>query len=264
MTWFEDLWQKKVWCPAHAQSLNTRNIPVDTTMTSESTGSPVGRRTRLFLFLAWAVVALGYIISYVALPYLPATIAIHWNIFGNADGFIDKIAGAFGLPLFMTVMMVLLTILPRFERMKGTFSLYRDIYAILVFCIAVFMFAIQMFTLLTGMGFVIPVMVFMPVMQGILFMVLGSLLPHVGRNSTMGFRLPWTLRDPVVWQRTHEYGSRFLIAAGALNLLCPLAGMWGLTLGIVIVLIAMGYVTIWSYRLAKSRTAEQEKCQESS
>jgi uncharacterized membrane protein len=103
------------------------------------------------------------------------------------------------------------------------------------------------------MGYDIPIMVFMPVMMGILFMVIGSLMPHIGRNTTMGFRLPWTLRDPVVWQRTHEYGAKVMIGAGVLVVFTPLAGMYALPAMLVILGVSMGYVTVWSYRFAKTR-----------
>jgi len=69
----------------------------------------------------------------------------------------------------------------------------------------------------------------------------------------MGFRLPWTLRDPVVWQRTHEYGGKVMVGAGALVVLSSLAGIYAIFLMLAIILVSTGYVTVWSYRFAKER-----------
>jgi len=253
MNWFEKLRQKKAWCPAHAQTLNSGTVPVNAADTPDTAGGPVERRTRFFTYMSWAVVAIAFLSAYLAIPYLPETIPIHWDAVGNANGFTSGVTGAFMMPCLMTGFLIILMVIPRFDAMKGTFGLYRDIYALVIFSIAVFMLAIHFFTLLTGMGYDIPIMVFMPVMMGMLFMVIGSLMPHIGRNTTMGFRLPWTLRDPVVWQRTHEYGAKVMIGAGVLCILSSLAGIYAIFLMLVIILVSTGYVTVWSYRFAKER-----------
>lgn len=49
---------------------------------------------------------------------------------------------------------------------------------------------------------------------GLLFLVLGNLLPKVKQNYTFGIKLPWTLYDPENWSRTHRFGGWCMVLAG--------------------------------------------------
>jgi len=124
------------WCPMAAGG---KQEPAGSRMTvtpdKDTAGAgPVERRTALFLHLALAVVGLSWIIGIAALPYLPETIPVHWNIYGEPDGFAGRFAGTFGLPAIITLVALLLVVLPRFDRMQETFDESRDIYTIVVFC----------------------------------------------------------------------------------------------------------------------------------
>ena len=52
--------------------------------------------------------------------------------------------------------------------------------------------------------------------------VVGNAMPAVPRNLFVGIRVPWTLRDPVVWARTHRLAGRLMVgSAVGLALLYP-------------------------------------------
>jgi uncharacterized membrane protein len=88
---------------------------------------------------------------------------------------------------------------------------------------------------------------------GFLFIAMGGMTPHIRRNTIMGIRLPWTLASEEVWNRTHEYGGRVFMAAGVLVVLGSLiAGIWAMALMLVIILGSTLYISIWSFRLAKT------------
>lgn len=59
---------------------------------------------------------------------------------------------------------------------------------------------------------------------GLIFLVLGLLLPRLPPNYLAGVRTPWTLGNPRVWRTTHlRAGSVFAL----LGLLAWLAALWG-------------------------------------
>lgn len=154
------------------------------------------------------------------------------------------------MPVIMLVLMLLLTVIPRFEQMKGSFGMYRDIYQILVFCMAVFLLAIHIVTLLWSLGVQVPMYALMPVMFGLLFVILGSLMPGIRRDTSMGFRFPWTLRDVEVWRRTHEYGSKIFTVAVLLTILSACTGIYAIAF-VLVIIGATVYITVWSYRVSK-------------
>lgn len=51
-------------------------------------------------------------------------------------------------------------------------------------------------------------------MCGILFMMLGNMMPKFRQNFFIGFRTPWALMNEQVWNKTHRLGGRMMFAAG--------------------------------------------------
>jgi len=214
---------------------------------------PVARRAVLFSRLTWAVVVLAWLVALAALPHLPETIPVHWNVYGEPDGFAGRLAGAFGLPAIMTLATVLIIVLPRYDRVRVTSDNARDIYAIVTFATASLLFGVEVTTLLSSAGLDLPVAVIFPVLLGFFFIVAGSLMPYIRRNTTIGFRLPWTIRSEKVWDETHRHGGKVFVIAGVLMVLVSaIGGKWTTPLSFGIVAVAIVYITGWSYRLSKA------------
>lgn len=52
---------------------------------------------------------------------------------------------------------------------------------------------------------------------GILFMLLGNMLPKFRQNFFCGFKTPWTMSSEEVWNKTNRLGGKMLFAAGAIG-----------------------------------------------
>ncbi|OPX64296.1 MULTISPECIES: SdpI family protein [unclassified Methanoregula] len=247
------------WCPMDTAGRQepAKSIAGEPHDRDTAGAGPVERRTALFLYLTLAVVGLSWITGIVALPYLPEIIPVHWNIYGEPDGFAGRLAGTFGLPAIMTLVALLLVVLPRFERMREQFEESRDIYTMVVFAAMCLLLGIHITALLSSAGLDLPVAVAFPVLLGFFFIVIGSLMPSIRRNTTVGFRLPWTVRDDTVWRRTHEHGGPVFVIAGILIILASTAaGAAAMPVAFGIIVIACVYITVWSYRLARAGTTE--------
>ena len=187
------------WCPMTAAVQNgIKEQPAAATPETGDEAGPVTRRTVLYLRLTWIVIALSWLIDIASLPYLPQTVPVHWNLFGVADGFSGKLLGAFSLPVITTIVAVFLMVLTRSGSIRESVSRVRDIYSIMIFETVSFLVAMEGIILLSSAGMDLPLVTLLPVLFGLLFIVIGSLLPHIGRNTTMGIRFPWTLRDEKV------------------------------------------------------------------
>jgi len=251
------------WCPigAAAQQREAQNRPEAPLAEADDSG-PVESRVRLFSFLTFAIIGLAWITAIAALPYLPEVIPVHWNMYGEADGFSGRLTGAFGLPLVMTATAAFLIILPRVERMKASFADSRDIYAIISLAVICLMFGIEIAALLSAAGTGTPMAFVLPFLMGGFFIVLGGLMPYIRRNTTMGIRLPWTVRSERVWNETHRYGGQVFVVAGVFAVLFGAAGAWAVPLALGTILAAVLYITVWSYRLAKAFPPVQDTAKE--
>ncbi len=243
------------WCPmaAAAQQRKEEGPPSSSQVDADDAG-PVERRARLFSYLTVGITGLAWIIAVAALPHLPDEIPVHWNIYGEPDGFAGRLFGAFGLPVIMTVLAVFLAIIPHFDRMKRGISDSRDIYAIVSLAVISLMFGIEIMSLLSAAGYGISMASALPFLMGGFFIVLGGLMPFIRRNTTMGIRLPWTIRSERVWNETHRHGGKIFVVAGILSVICGAVGTWAVPLAIGTIIAAIVYITVWSYRLAKAES----------
>lgn len=254
------IWDAMGWCPMEASvrypvtSATGDALKKDTA----SDGGPVARRSARFMRLTWAVVILAWLIAFLALPHMPEVVPVHWGLHGEANGFSDRLSGTFGLPAVITLIMVLLLVLPRYNSVKFSLTAFQDIYAIIIFTTISIFFCIEVVALLTAMGMDLPVVTIFSLLIGFLFMVMGGLMPHIGRNTAMGIRLPWTLASEEVWKKTHEHGGRVFMGAGVLIVLGSLVtGTWAMVPMLVIITGATLYIAVWSYRLAKAGPAPE-------
>lgn len=238
------------WCP------NTAMIPENRVSPSKSNNterrSPIAGRALVFFNLTWLMVGVSYLTALVFLSFLPEIIPVHWNLHGFPDGFSHKIPGTLGLAVIITATALVLNILPKFERMKENLESSQDLFQAIIFSTIVQLYAIEILVLLISGGVKIAMEVIIPMVSGIFFMVLGSLMPYLKRNTTVGFRLPWTLRDDQVWKKTHEHGGLAFVLSGFFIIIAsPFAGSWAILLLLLVLLLTSLYISLYSYRLSK-------------
>lgn len=241
------------WCPNSGnmpEKISQRGDAVRNGVTGAS--GPALARSLLFSRLSWMVAALSYLAAFVALPMLPEIIPVHWNLYGDPDGFSSRLVGAFGPPVIITLTLLFLQIIPRFDRRAEGFEQGRDLYQLVVFATISMLFGLEVVVLLIASGIDIAMEVIFPMMLGLLFIVIGGVLPHLQQNTTIGIRLPWTLRDERNWKKTHQQGGILFVAGGILMVLAsPFAGRWSLLLLLTVIVVITLYLTISSFLQSK-------------
>ncbi len=150
-------------------------------------------------------------------PHLPAMVPSHWNAAGNIDGYVNQFWGAFMMPLIITVLALFLFVLPHLDPKKDNYKNfqkeYDQIFAVLILFFAVF-YGFTLSWSLSGSRFEINRV--LPVAMGVLFFILGSILPRVHQNWFVGIRTPWALENVTVWNDTQKFGGRAFQIAGVL------------------------------------------------
>ena len=56
----------------------------------------------------------------------------------------------------------------------------------------------------------------MPMLIGILFIIIGFIMPKVKQNYFVGFRTPWAIENEEVWGKTQKLGSIAFVVGGFL------------------------------------------------
>jgi uncharacterized membrane protein len=91
--------------------------------------------------------------------------------------------------------------------------------------------------------------------MGLVFVILGRIMPQVEPNPWMGIRTASTLGDPDVWRLTHERaGPRWVWAGlGTAIALWLLPGSWGLAVGIVLITGVSILDVLYARKLAREK-----------
>jgi len=176
------------------------------------------------LFLG-GILIFAVTLVYTALVYsrLPAQIPTHWNINGHVDQYSDRWPGAFFSPAMQLGMLVLFLLLPVISPKKASLDNFAGTYSTICLYVLGFLGYVQFLTLQAALG---PFDVSKAIVCGVFVLLglMGNLLTRAKRNYWIGIRTPWTLESEDVWNRTHRFGGRLLVAASLVGLVGTLIG----------------------------------------
>ena len=114
--------------------------------------------------------------------------------------------------------------------------------------------SLKAMTLAVAFGLTITDMTITMILVGVLFYLLGAIVPAVGPNSLMGARFPWIMDDDEAWYKTQVFTGRFMIVSGIIFIIDAFADIGGMTGDIVLILGAVILLVIasgiYSYAVA--------------
>lgn len=141
------------------------------------------------------------------------SLPVHWGISGEADIFLPRDAALLMFPGIALATAVLLVVLPRLLGQAQADASRHAIAAIVPALLGLFL-AIEVATVLIGMGQAVDMVRFVVLGVGIVFAVVGNVAPKTQRNLIAGVRVPWTLADPANWQATNRLFGGLLLLGG--------------------------------------------------
>jgi uncharacterized membrane protein len=181
----------------------------------------------------------------VCYQFLPQRSPIHWNIHGQVDGYGSPWQLAFVMPIVAVGIAGLLIGLARTPPIRDGLQRSGTIYGLMVIAGVGMIVLIHALMLLGALGKPIDVSRGIMVAVGLLFAILGNWMGKLRRNWIAGIRTPWTLKNDVVWERTHRIGGRLMVALGLTVLLAALVfPFWAATA--VFVGSLLGFA-LWSF-----------------
>ncbi|HEY5219286.1 MAG TPA: SdpI family protein [Gemmatimonadaceae bacterium] len=178
----------------------------------------------------------AFAFSTIVFGRLPATIPIHWDIRGHANGYSGRMFGAYLAPVFALAMWGLLRGLPLIDPRRTNYAKFQGTYDLVVNAVITLIAALDVVVLGKALGWPIPVARLASVSVGAMLLLLGNVLPRARSNWWFGIRTPWTLSSESVWTKTHRVGGYLMSAAGVIVLgatLLPAVWSTGVIIGAV-------------------------------
>ena len=180
-------------------------------------------KRRYFLW-AGLIVLVTLVGTFFLYPRLPDTVAVHWNVHGQADRYGSKWEALVLMPAVMVGLTLLVAALPWLSPRRYKVNGARPGYLEMMIVLLVF-FAYLHFALLT-IDAGAPLNAAKAVLGGVcaLFAAMGPVLTRLPRNFYVGVRTPWTLANEQVWDSTHRFAAKCFTATGLAGLVTTFAG----------------------------------------
>ena len=174
--------------------------------------------------LAILIIALTIGASLLLYTRLPAELAAHWNVVGQADGTMSRTWGVATLPLIMICVLLLFYALPAFDPLQKNMETVKIRVDTFLVAMMLFLAYLQALILIWNLGTHFDMTRWLIPGLALLFFAMGWCMVGLKQNWFFGIRTPWTLQDESVWDETHRLGGRAFEGAAVamlIDLLLP-------------------------------------------
>ncbi|HYD97238.1 MAG TPA: DUF1648 domain-containing protein [Noviherbaspirillum sp.] len=195
--------------------------------------------------------ALAFAVSAVLYTRLPHTVAIHWNLHGEPDGFAPRPFAAFFLPVVILLTSALHGLAHRFDPRKVNLQRSSTALTVSVIALAIVVTAAHLAILAVALGIGVSIPALAIGCVGLLLTISGNYMGKTRSNFAFGIRNRWTLSDERVWDRTHRVAGRIFVAEGLAAMLIAVSGSSGPRSGLAVISVLVGTLVIiqfYAYR----------------
>ena len=189
-------------------------------------------------------------------PQLPESMASHWNVTGEVDGYMSKFWGVFLLPIVSIGLFLLFLILPKIDPLRKNFVGFKKYYNAFIVFIVAFLLYVYALTIVWNMGAVFNMTQFVIPVIGIMFFYIGTILEHMKCNWFIGIRTPWTLSSDIVWDKTHKLGGKLFKIAGVIvfgSMFFPQYLLWFVLVPTILMVLILFVYSYLEYQKEKTR-----------
>lgn len=180
---------------------------------------------------------------------LPNMIPTHWGINGNIDDYSPKNFFTFLMPIITFAMIVLFKVGELMDPRKDRYETFKKEWEIIQTGIVAFMSYLYFVTIYLSFNQTQRIEPLLFIGMGILFMLIGNYMGKIRQNYTVGFKLPWTIDNEEVWNKTNRLGGYMFVLLGVVFLIESYV-LWNTAYVIVSCLLLSTFIPgIYSYIL---------------
>lgn len=202
------------------------------------------------------IVVVAVAASVLMYPQLPEKIPTHWNMSGEITGWSSRFWGAWMMPVILAATWLLMRALPHIDPRRANYASFMGAYETIIIAVMLLLLGVHVLVLEAATGRAISLERLLPAGIGLLFIVMGMVLPRLHSNWFVGIRTPWTLSSDLSWKQTHRVGGYLFMTVGVITVLTALA-IPALTLRILFCssLVMVVFVFVYSYVVWKNDPA---------
>ncbi|SFU97070.1 SdpI family protein [Butyrivibrio sp. INlla21] len=199
------------------------------------------------ILISSIAVLLPIVAGFIIWDKLPETMATHFGVGGEADGYASKLFTVVGVPLILLVLhlfcLFITSLDPKAKNQNKKI-------AYLVLWLAPIISIATMTMLYTyNVGIATSPEVYTLVFVGALFLILGNWLPKTRQNYAVGIKVPWTLDNELNWEKTHRLAGYLWMIGGIIMIIVGITTKAPEIVVIVSIFIVVVIPILYSYYL---------------
>jgi uncharacterized membrane protein len=207
-----------------------------------------------------ALVLLSIVVSVIFISMMPDQVPMHYN----AAGQVDRMGSKYENLIFPGAMVVIGASLllagqkKDLKRSEEIVVLSTGISLLVVFNVLNAILLYKALTYETGATLDMEISKLIFVVLGVLFVVLGNVMPKVRRNNMVGLRTRWSKSSDSVWQKSQRFGGIASVICGILLLIGALF-LNGETAAVILIVLLVAWATLCvgaSYAYYKKEQAD--------
>ena len=209
------------------------------------------KKNKITLIITSLITLIPIVVGLLLWYQLPEQVPYHWNINGEVDGWASKTQAVFLMPLLMLAMHWICVFASTADPKSKNYH-PKSITLVLWIC-PVLNLVLNTMVYSAALGYGLDIEMLMPILMGVLFILIGNLLPKMQQSYTMGIKLPWTLNNEENWNKTHRLAGKIWVAGGVLILATAIWGSFWILIGASIIMVLVP--VIYSYLLYRKQTS---------
>lgn len=208
------------------------------------------KRNNVFKF-GMIINIIPFIMGGIYYNQLPETMATHFDFNNHANGFSSKPMALFGIPMILFLVYILAYFFTSQDPKRSNQN--EKVVAFVLVIIPILNLIVSGMIISVNLGNKVDIGLIINIFIGILFTGLGNYMPKIKRNYTIGIRLPWTLDNDYIWDKTHRFAGYIWSIGGIIYLIAAFfLKDYSHYFIPVIILILTAIPTVYSYMIYRS------------
>ena len=204
------------------------------------------------LIITSILTLLPILIGVVCWKRLPDSMATHFGLDNEANGFSSKAIAVFGLPVFLLALQWFAAFVTSRDPKNQNIS--PKMFTIVLWIVPIISLYTAAMIYPYNLGYHMDISLAAELLMGVLFIVIGNYLPKARQNYTIGIRIPWTLANEENWNRTHRFAGYLWLVCGILIVVLTLCGVLRLSWMIIAIAAATLAPCVYSFWLHEKKS----------
>lgn len=196
------------------------------------------------LIITSIIILLPIVVGLLLWNKFPDRLAVHFTLDNNVDKYSSKFFTIVVIPLFLFILHIFGVSVMNLDPKKENISdKIRNLVLWIVPCISTY---VMFFIYSYNLGIRLNIELCFRIFLGLFYIILGNYLPKIRQNNMIGLRLPWTLKDEDIWNKSHRMTGILWVFIGIFILISSMVNYKSIIILFVLFIISVIVPVLYS------------------